>query len=91
MILYVAGSNGPSRAGFAAGRRIGGAVKRNRARRLLREAWRRLGPDVRQGYELVLVAQPTIHGANANDVTAELSDLLRRAGVRRTADVEGSP
>jgi ribonuclease P protein component len=55
-------------------------VARNRARRLLREGWRRLAPRVR-GYEVVLVAQPAIEGAKAQDVIADLEMLFARAGL----------
>lgn len=79
MILYVAPSEGEARAGFVTGRRVGGAVQRNRARRLLREAWRALAPRVQGGHDLVVVARPTIEGARAQTVTADLGTLLARA------------
>ncbi len=45
-----------ARLGVSVGRRCGGAVRRNRIKRLLREAFRTGGPDVRSpGYDLVVV------------------------------------
>jgi ribonuclease P protein component len=47
-----------SRFGFTASRAIGGAVKRNRARRRLKEAVRRAGPTrAVEGYDYVLIAR----------------------------------
>ena len=61
------------RLGIAVGRRVGGAVERNRARRLLREAFRRLGGPVRPGHDMVLVARPEIKGRTQGEVDRELS------------------
>lgn len=83
VIVYVARARGPSRAAFVASRRVGGAVVRNRARRILREAWRALVPSVREGHHVVLVARREIVGAKAGDVTDEVRRLLVRAGVAR--------
>jgi ribonuclease P protein component len=66
---------------FVAGRRVGGAVLRNRARRILRAAWRELAPRVREGYDIALVAREAIRGAKTQDVVAELNGLLMRARV----------
>ena len=67
---------------FVAGRRVGGAVVRNRARRILRAAWRELAPRVRHGYDIAFVARrAAIRGAKTQDVVAEMDDLLARAGV----------
>jgi ribonuclease P protein component len=81
MVLYVAPGTGASRAAWVAGRRVGGAVARNRARRLLREAWRRLASGVPAGYEFVLVARGPFGQAKATEVVEEVEGLLRRAGV----------
>ena len=83
VVLYVAPSGGPARAGFVAGRRVGGAVIRNRARRLLRVAWRAVAPEVREGHDIVLVARAAIREAKAQDVIADTGRLLVRAGVLR--------
>lgn len=63
------------RAGFTAARSIGGAVRRNRARRRVREAFRCIAGEVAGGWWLVVVARP---GA-VETPFAELVEGLRRA------------
>lgn len=62
---------------MVAGRRIGGAVVRNRAKRLLREAVRREG--IRPGWDVMLVARSAIVGARLSDVQAAVHLMLKRA------------
>ncbi|MFM7717882.1 MAG: ribonuclease P protein component [Actinomycetota bacterium] len=66
---------------FVAGRRVGGAVVRNRARRVLRAAWREIAPDVRPGLNVALVARAGIRGAKTEELVTEMRELLARAGV----------
>lgn len=47
-----------NRYGIVTAKRIGRAVTRNRARRLLREAVRRIHSEIQQGYDIVLVGRP---------------------------------
>lgn len=70
----------PGHGGIAAvaARRVGGAVERNRARRILREAWRRVSPQVGDRYDAVLVAREAIRGAKTQDLVAEMTELVRR-------------
>lgn len=83
VVLYVARSPGPSRAAFVAGRRLGGAVVRNRTRRVLRETWRALAPKIREGHHVALVARREIVGAKTSEMIDEVGALLERAGVTR--------
>ena len=82
MVVFVA--PGPGSAAFVAGRRIGGAVLRNRARRILRAAWRELADEVKDGYDVVVVARAAIVGARTQELVAEVAELLSRAQVIRT-------
>ena len=66
-----------------AGRRIGGAVARNRARRILRAAWREAASEVQETTDIVLLARDTITGATSHDLVPEILDLVRRSGVAR--------
>jgi ribonuclease P protein component len=75
---------GPGSAAFVASRRIGGAVLRNRARRILRAAWRELADEVEDGYDVVVVARAAIVGARTQELVAEVAELLSRAQVIRT-------
>jgi len=81
VIAYVQVSDGPTRAGFVSGRGVGGAVERNRARRLLREAWRSVLPSVRPGLDVVLVARPEMRGVRLADVESDVRAVLRAGGV----------
>lgn len=82
VVVFVA--PGAGSAAFVAGRRIGGAVLRNRARRILRAAWRELADEVEDGYDVVVVARAAIVGARTQELVAEVAELLWRAQVIRT-------
>jgi len=81
VILYVAPRAGPTEAAFVASRRVGGAVARNRARRIMRAAWREVKTLVRADLDVVFVARESIQGARTQDLEAEMRDLLTRMKV----------
>ena len=70
------------RVGVAAGKSVGTAVYRNRAKRLLREAMRTLLPNIASGSsgsDLILIARPALAYASLADVREALLALLQRA------------
>lgn len=76
-----AGDPAPARAGFSVGKRVGNAVMRNRVKRRLREAVRRLLADVPPGWDLVLAGKPGAAQAEYAALAAEVRELLVRAGL----------
>jgi len=70
-----------NRYGIVVSKRVGNAVIRNRARRLLREAVRALNGECAQGFDIVLVARPAIQGQALEAVTTATRELAIRAGL----------
>ena len=69
------------RLGVVTSRKIGGAVERSRARRLLRESFRQHQHELSQPVELVLVARNSIAGKKFAEVEKDYLATLRRAGL----------
>ena len=65
--------------GIAAGKSVGGAVTRNRTKRLLREAMRPLIPNIASPVNLILIARPSLASASLAEAQTALLHLLRRA------------
>lgn len=61
-----------------ASRKVGGAVQRNRARRVLRAAWPSVAHLVDPDDDAVLVARAAIAGAKTQDLVTEMTELLQR-------------
>ncbi|MEW5989614.1 MAG: ribonuclease P protein component [Chloroflexota bacterium] len=72
---------GISRFGYAAGRRVGRAVARNRAKRLLREAVRRQAGRVRPAWDCLLIAREQTPLASLAEVEAAVLELFGRARI----------
>jgi len=67
--------------GVTAGRTVGTAVYRNRAKRILREAMRTLIPNIASGLDLILIARPGLVSATLEDTRQALLNLLQRAQI----------
>lgn len=69
------GGGGPPRVGVVAGRRVGGAVVRNRAKRRLREALARV--ELADGTAYVVVASPEVAEAAFDDIVGWVRQAIR--------------
>lgn len=82
LLVLIVSPNGHARNrfGVTAGRRLGSAVLRNRAKRLLREALRELDPRLRPGHDIVVIARNRFRATTTlAEVREQLLQLTRRA------------
>lgn len=70
-----------TRLGVVTSKKVGGAVARNRARRLMREVFRVHQHDLAEVVDLVLVARPSIAGRKLAEVEKDFLTTLRRGGL----------
>jgi ribonuclease P protein component len=87
LLLAPTSGGGPTRLGIVASRKMGGAVQRNRAKRLLREAFRRNLEALPEGVDLVVIVRSGADQLGLGDVVRELRQaalqLARRAAHLR--------
>ncbi len=69
------------RIGITASKKIGNAVRRNRARRLIRESVRLLNLDKNKGYDLIFVARSKTTYSNMQNVQRDIKNHLIKAGI----------
>lgn len=84
-VRVLARGEGPTRVGFAVGKRLDKrAVVRNRVRRRLREILRRL--EFRDGYDVVVLGRRAALVADSSSLRADVQSVCERAGLLKEGD-----
>ncbi len=68
-----------TRIGITASRQVKNSVRRNHVKRLLRESYRPIEDQVREGYDIILVGRHTQNKQDYHLMHGELIKLLNRA------------
>ena len=81
VLIIKAGKDPNSRFAVIAGRSVGKAVQRNRAKRVLRAALQEVIHDIQPGYQGILIARKPILDASFQETSLALKSLLQKAGI----------
>lgn len=69
LVTYMMGNGRKvNRVGITTGKKVGGAVLRSRARRVIRAAWQEASPDLPKGFDFVFVARAATPGAKSGQI-----------------------
>ena len=81
ILFYRKNKLGYTRISYLASKKVGNSVKRNRARRLMREAFRlsKAAVDIKDGYDLILIARSGIDEAGVRDVMQSEKAAFKKA------------
>ena len=72
---------GPKRFGFIASKKVGNAVQRNRAKRLMREVIRLHFSEIRNDIQIILIARASIKGVSYWEVEKTMINMLKKANA----------
>lgn len=81
VVYILKNRTGSVRLGITAGKKIGGAVKRNRAKRVIYAAFRNICRNIPGGYDFVIVARTRILAVKSQEVQRLLEKQLKAAGL----------
>ncbi|MCM1285439.1 MAG: ribonuclease P protein component [Acetobacter sp.] len=82
IVTYVMKNNfGSTRVGITSGKKIGNAVKRNRARRIIRAAFSSYEGSLNGSYDIVFVARTRTTQVKMQEVEQQMGEQLKRLGV----------
>jgi len=79
ILIASANNRSISRFGFTTGKALGSAVRRNRAKRLLREAIRGHLTAIEPGWDIVVIARPMIFESSWIEIQEAITNLIQRA------------
>lgn len=82
LVVYVMKNRtGFCRFGITTGKKVGNAVCRNRSKRIIREAYRKISPQINGNYDIVFVARAATPKMKSDEIYEVMSKLLKKLGM----------
>ena len=79
VVFYIDNGLGYSRKAFLASKKVGGAISRNRARRLMKESFRKLEHEIQPGNDVLVIARNSIVGTGCAEVELSMRKALTKS------------
>lgn len=81
VLLYYSPASRGLRVGFSVSKKVGKSVVRNKTKRRLKEAFRKHIPEIRHGYNYLIVAKPQLAECDFCQIENILMRVLLKAGL----------
>jgi len=85
VVFHITNGLGYTRRAFLASKKVGGAVARNRARRLMKEGYRKIENELLPGRDILFIArkEAVSAGVGSKEVEFSMKKALRKSGLLR--------
>ena len=90
VLVIVPNGLGNNRFAVITGRTVGKAVKRNRAKRLIRAALNIIHPSLKPGWDILVIARRAMLGANLDQILDAIRLVCYRAKLLEPYDEDAS-
>lgn len=81
MVYFLLNSFTTDRFGFAVGAKLGNAVVRNRIKRLVREAVRKVDQLSGQGHDIIIIARNSIKNKALDSIIIDFQQILNKINL----------
>jgi ribonuclease P protein component len=81
VVFHISNGLQYTRKAFLASRKVGGAVVRNRARRLMKESFRKIEQEIKPGMDILFIARKPIADAGCAEVEESIRKALTKSGL----------
>lgn len=82
LVTYLMKNNSNNlRYGITTGKKVGNAVRRSRARRIIRAAFREVAPSLKKGYDIVFVARGKTPYVKSSDIKKAMTAQFKKASM----------
>jgi ribonuclease P protein component len=82
VLFYMKNGLDYNRRAFLASKKVGNSVQRNRARRLMKECWKKEEQNLPAGYDFIIIARNSINGTKCQQVEGSVKNAIRRTKLQ---------
>ncbi len=91
VMYHIKNGTQSNRYGISVSKKVGNSVVRSRITRLLRESYRLSEQNIKNGYDIVVIARASAKEASYREIESALLHLLRKQRLLKTEDGEQAP